>query len=591
MVKIMKKIILSLLFLTTVIALKAQDFEVSMAAPSTVQTGSPFRLEVSVNAQGADIPQPDLSKFQVLGRSSSSSMSFINGDMTVKRSIIYTLIAQKAGTFNIPAVTVSYKGKNYNSNSLVITASGESQQADEPQNNQGGGQQQADETQTPQTAASDLFVDINCNKKDVFVGEQIIVSASVYSHYNISGVEDVKTPGFKGFWVQDIFNPRNITFDHKYIGNKEYLYTLWQKKALFAQKIGTLEIDPYDITFVVSDSWGFRRSKMSAKSKPVKINVKPLPAGKPDGFGGAVGNFTVSISSDKTELNLDEPMTVKVTVQGSGNFKLFETPKVEFPSAFEKFEPKSQENISANNNGISGTKTFSYMVIARQNGEFEIPGVNFSFFDPASKSYKTVSTKELVITVKGERDSTAQAISTVMQSDVENLGSDIKFIKTNFKLRNSNKKFFNSFEFWVVIILLFALFAAAILWRLQQLKNNADIVGTKNRRAGKTSRKRLKKAAEFLKQNKKDEFYVEILSALWGYLSDKLVIPASDLSRDNVSEKFAEKGINEEVSKQVIEVLDTCEFEHYAPESMSKPLDEVYSMAAQAIETLEVTIK
>jgi hypothetical protein len=138
---------------------------------------------------------------------------------------------------------------------------------------------------------------------------------------------------------------------------------------------------------------------------------------------------------------------------------------------------------------------------------------------------------------------------------------------------------------------LFALFAAVILWRLQQIKNNADVIGTKNRRAGKTSRKRLKKAAEFLKQNQKDAFYVEILSALWGYLSDKLAIPASDLSRENVSEKFAAKGINEEVSNQVIEVLDTCEFEHYAPETMSRPMDEVYAMAAQAIETLEVTIK
>ena len=584
----MKKIILGLLFLTTVLSLNAQDFEISMNAPSAVQTGSPFRLEVSVNAQNADLPQPDLKNFQVLGRSTSSSMSFVNGDMSVKRSIIYTLIAEKAGTFTVPAVTVSYKGKNYTSNSLSITVSGDDVQ-------QGGGsqnQQSAEaDTPAPQNASSNLFVDVNCSKKEVFVGEQVIISASVYSRYNISGVEDVKTPGFKGFWVQDIFNPKNITFDRKYIGNKEYLYTLWQKKALFAQKTGTLEIEPYDITFIVSDGWGFNRSKMSAKSKTVKINVKPLPAGKPDGFGGAVGNFTVSISSDKTELNLDEPMTVKVTVQGSGNFKLFETPKVDFPSAFEKFEPKSQENISANNNGISGTKTFSYMVIARQNGEFEIPGVNFSFFDPASKSYKTVSTKPLNITVKGERDSTSAAVSTVMKSDVENLGSDIKFIKTNFKLKNSNKKFFNSFEFWLIIILLFALFAAVILWRLQQIKNNADVIGTKNRRAGKTSRKRLKKAAEFLKQNQKDAFYVEILSALWGYLSDKLAIPASDLSRENVSEKFAEKGINEEVSNQVIEVLDTCEFEHYAPETMSKPMDEVYAMAAQAIETLEVTIK
>lgn len=588
----MNKLIFSLLLFLTAVsvfpeAASAQDLELKMSAPQNVATGQPFRLEVSVNAQNVNLPQPDLKNFQVYGQSSSSSMSIINGDMTVKRSIIYTLAAPKAGTFVIPAITANYNGKNYQSNSLTITVSGENQQP-ETQNQPAA----AGEGEAPAPSASgELFVDVSCNKKEVFVGEQILMTSSVYSRYNISGIEDVKTPGFKGFWVQDIYNPKNISFEHKIVGGKEYLYSLWQKKALFAQKIGTLEIDPYDITFVISDGWGFRRSKMSAKSKTVKINVKPLPSGKPDGFGGAVGNFTVSISSDKTELNLDEPMTVKVTVQGAGNFKLFETPNVEFPSAFEKFEPKSQENITAGNNGISGTKTFSYMVIARQNGEFVIPGVKFSFFDPASKSYKTVSTKELNITVKGERDSTASGAVSVIKSDVENLGSDIKFIKTNFKLKNTNKKFFNSFEFWLTIVLFIVAFVAVILLRMQQIKNNADVIGTKNRRAGKTSRKRLKKAADFMNEGKKNEFYVEILSALWGYLSDKLAIPVSELSRDNVSENFSKRGISEEVSKQVIDVLDTCEFEHYAPESLSKPMDEVYKMTAQAIETMEVTIK
>ena len=585
-----------LTFVLTTSFLHAQDFKITLNAPENVSVNEQFRVEVSVNAQNVNIPIPDLKDFRVFGRSQSNSMSIINGDMTVRNSAIFTIMATKEGTFKIPAVQTEYKGKTYTSNSLTITVSGgvannNPQEGDEyiqDQDNPQGG------IQTPTQATSDLFVDISTNKKEVYLGEQIIVTASVYSRYNIVGVEDVKTPSFKGFWVQDIYNPKNISFEHKYISGKEFLYTLWQQKALFAQKTGTLEIDPYDISFITGDAFGFRRVKMSAKSKTMKINVKPLPVnGKPDDFGGAVGNFTVSISSDKTELNLDEPMTVKVTIQGSGNFKLFETPKVDFPSAFEKFEPKSQENLNATSNGITGTKTFSYMVIARQNGEFTIPAVKFSFFDPSSKSYKTVSTKELNITINGQRDSlSSPVVSGVMKSEVENLGTDIRYIKTNFSLKNSNKKFFNSFEFYLIAVLMVVIFASVVLFRFQQIKNNADIAGVKNRRAGKTSRKRLKKAEEFLKQNQKDSFYVEILSALWGYLSDKLSIPISELSRDNVSENFEKHNLDSDTLKQIIDVLDTCEYEHYAPESLSKkPMEEVYQMAAAAIENLELKFK
>lgn len=587
--KMISKLAVFLLLMFTVLGVEAQDFEVSMRAPSNVTTGVPFRIEVSVNAQNVRVPDPQLKGFNYYGRSTSNSMSIINGDVTVRSSSIYTVSLDKAGVYTVPAISVDYNGKKYTSNSLTITASGD----DVSNNSQAANDSKGGDSQyTPPSSTGDLFVDVNCNKSEVYVGEQILMTASVYSRYNITGVEDNKIPSFAGFWAQDVYAPRNISFDRKVINNTEYLYTVWHKKALFAQKQGTLEIEPYEIKFIVSDGWGFRTAKKTAKSKLKQIKVKALPSGKPDGFGGAVGSFSISVSADRTEVNLDEPLTVKLTVKGAGNFQLFETPKVDFPSAFEKFEPKSAENISAGANGISGTKTFSYMVIARQNGEFEIPPVKFSYFDPATKSYKTVESKPLNISVKGERDSTVSAAVSVIKSDVENLGSDIKFIKQgNVKLRNGNKKFFNSFEFWLFVILLLVIFAGVIALRYQQIKNNADIIGVKNRRAGKTSKKRLKKAAAFMKDNKKDEFYVEILSALWGYLSDKLSIPTADLTRDNVFETFALKGIPEESAKKFIGVLDTCEFEHYAPESLSHPLENIYKLAAEAIENLETVIK
>lgn len=587
----MSRILLSFTLILFAALAAAQDVEVKIKAPNKVKAGEPFRISVSVNAQNARLSDPQLNDFQCYGRSTSSSMQMINGDITVERAFIYTLVAEKEGTFTINPVTAEVGGKSYKSNSVTITVEkGESnvaqnsqQQMYEPQNNS--------DAPAP-TNSGDLFVDVVTNKSDVYVGEQIILSSYLYSRYDIRDFEDAKFPKFSGFWAKDISNPKNITFDRKRVNNQVYLYAPWQKKALFPQKAGTLEIDPYTINCIVRDSWGFRTARLVATSKVKQIKVKPLPEGKPANFGGAVGNFTISMSSDKKEVKLDEPLTVKVTVNGGGNFQLFEAPKVQFPSAFEQFEPKSSENINAGANGITGSKTFSTVVIARQPGEYTIPPVEFSYFDPSSKSYKTVSTKELVLTISGERDSNSVAYSTVPKSDIVDLGSDIRFIKQDgVKLKNGKSQFFNSFEFWIIISLLILAFAAVIVLRMQQIKNNANVIGMKNRRAGKTSRKRLKQAANFMNLNKKDDFYVEILNALWGYLSDKLAIPVAKLSRDNVSEKLTEKGIEQPVIQKFMDVLDTCEFEHYAPESMSHPLDEVYTMAAEAIETMESSIK
>ena len=588
----MNRLIIAITLLTSLIsAAYGQDVAVTANAPATVKSGQPFRIEYMINVQGAQLGQPDLTGLNYYGASTSQSVSIVNGSMTVKYSVYYTVSAPKAGTYKIPPVTAEYNGKTYKSRELVIEAQDNPQQ-NQAQNQGGQNPQQPQQRDDEQVSGSgNLFIDVNVNKKEVYVGQHIVLSAGFYSRYSIQELADTKLPSYNGFWVKDIATPSRITLQQKLINGVPYSYGLLHKKVLIPQRAGELVIEPYSIDFITRE--GFWDSyKRTGKSTAKTIKVKQLPSPKPDNFGGAVGSFNISMTADKEEVKLDDPLTIKVTLTGNGNIQLCEAPKVDIPSAFEAFPPKSTENIKTDDNGMSGTRTFNYVAIARQPGEITIPAVKFSYFDLATKSYKTVSTNELTIKITGERDSTATAFTGgVIKSDVENLGSDIRFIKQGFELKSKKFGFFNSFEFWMIILVLALAFTAVILLRLQQIKNNANLAAVKNRKAGRTSRKRLKKAAEYMKQNKKDEFYEEVLNALWGYLGDKLEMPASELTRDNVVDKLGEKSVAMDAIEQCVNTLNDCEFERYAPSGLARPLQDMYTRAAEAIEQMENNIK
>lgn len=587
----MNRLIVAITLLTGIIsAAYGQDVAVTANAPSTVKSGQAFRIEYTINVQGAQLGQPDLSGLDYYGASTSQSVSIVNGSMTVKYSVYYTVAAPNAGTYKIPPVTAEYNGKTYKSKELVITAQDNPQQ-NQAQNQGGSQNQQPSQAEEQVSGSGNLFIDVNVNKKEVYVGQHIVLSAGFYSRYNIQEIADTKLPSYNGFWVKEISTPSRITLQQKLINGVPYSYGLLHKKVLIPQRAGELVIEPYSIDFITRE--GFWDSyKRTGKSTAKTIKVKQLPSPKPDNFGGAVGSFNISMTADKEEVKLDDPLTIKVTLTGNGNIQLCEAPKVDIPSAFEAFPPKSAENIKTDDSGMSGTRTFSYVAIARQPGEITIPAVKFSYFDLASKSYKTVSTNELTIKITGERDSTAPAFTGgVIKSDVENLGSDIRFIKQGFELKSKKFGFFNSFEFWMIILVLALAFTAVILLRLQQIKNNANLAAVKNRKAGRTSRKRLKKAAEYMKQNKKDEFYEEVLNALWGYLGDKLEMPASELTRDNVVDKLGDKGVSMDAVKPFVNTLNDCEFERYAPSGLARPLQDMYTRAAEAIEQMENNIK
>ena len=577
------------LLIITATAGVAQDVKVTLKAPSKVSVGQPFQVEISANNQNARLGAPKMEGLAVRGRMQNYNAIYSNGVSTASVSVVYTIIAPKAGKYTIPAVEASLAGNIYKSNSVTIEAVDDGKTGGGNGSNTGGSNSGGNSSSSQQ---ADIFFELVPSKSEVYVGEQIIVSADFYSRYYIRGFEDAYFPNSPGFWSKVLKSPSNFTENKKKINNKTYLYYQLENKALFPQKVGSLTLEPYSISYIVENAFGMLNA-YPISAKPKTIKVKPLPTeGKPDGFGGAVGNFTISISADKTELKLDEPLTINVTVSGSGNFPLFENPTLSLPSAFEQFDPKSSEKITSTTE-YAGSKTFSTVAIARQSGEFTIPPIEFHYFDPKSKSYKTTSSKELKLTVIGERVENNNTASTlVSKTDVEDLGNDIRFIKqSGVSFSDGNSKFFNSFKFWMIFALIITLFGITLIVRQQQIKNNANVIGMKNRLAGKTSRKRLKLAATYIEQNKKDEFYAETLNALWGYLSDKLAIPRADLSRDNVQEKFAEKQIDSSVTQKFIDVLDTCEFEHYAPESAAHPLSEVYTMAAEAIEQMESSFK
>ena len=563
----------------------AQDVEIKLKAPSKAVTGKAFNVEVSANQEGVRLGTPTLEGLQMVGKMHTSNSSYIDGVSSMSFSCIYFVVANKPGKYTIPSVSASYNGKIYKSNSVTIEVTGEEVKNNSGNGGNGGG--------NAPSSNEDVFMDLSVNKSEAYVGEQIMLTASLYSRYSIGGLENGNFPNGNGFWSKEFGSQSNIGFTRIRHNNKVYLYGVLQKKILFPQKSGNLTIDPYSIDCIITDSFGFREGRIVARSKGKTIKVKPLPTeGKPDGFSGAVGSFNIEVSSDKTDLKLDEPLTIKVTVTGSGNLQLIEVPKLSLPTAFEQFDPKTTDNITANDNGVSGSKTSATVAIARQSGSFTLPPVQFHYFDPKTKSYKTASSKELVINVSGERDPNSVASNVISKTDIEDLGSDIRFIKqSGVTFSDGGSKFFNSFKFWMIFALIITAFGVALIVRQQQIKNNANVIGMKNRRAGKTSRKRLKLAATYIQQNKKDDFYAEILNALWGYLSDKLAIPRADLSRDNVQEKLAEKDIDPAVVQKFIDTLDTCEFEHYAPESAAHPLDEVYTMAADAIEQMETSIK
>lgn len=605
-----KKFLTAVLLMLPALFAGADNVRFTMSAPNVVSAGEQFRLSFTLNEAGSDLQLPDLSNFDVLmgpSTSQSSSIQIINGKTTqeVSFSYIFILRAKEEGTFTIRPASIKVDGKVYESNELKIqVVKGQVPQQSSPSPQQ---QQQDQPATVTDLKKEDLFVRIELDKHQVYKGEQIIATVKIYVSQNVSaltGFEDIKLPSFEGFWTQDIEIPGQISFTREVYNNKIYQIGVLKKTVLFPQQTGKIRIEPFGITTLLRQQIRRQRSffddffdnyrTVSARitSDPVTVNVRDLPS-PPEGFYGGVGNMNFSAKPDKTEARANEAITLRISVTGTGNLQLIEAPKVNFPADFEVYDPKTVDNSRVSANGVSGTKTFEYLVIPRHAGDFTIPPVKFASFNPSTGQYVVQSSSEYPIHVeKGDDSQSTTVTSAYSKENVRYIGKDIRYIKQKqYKLRPVDSLFFGSSLFWLIdgaALLIFLL--VAFIYR-KKLRENANIQLMRTKRANKVARKRLKEAHRYMKQNKAEAFYESVLRAYWGYLSDKLNIPIADLNREKASETLVKKGVDQEVITNFIGLVDTCEFARYAPSSAGGTPEDLYRNAVTLMGKLEKQIR
>ncbi|MBO5916764.1 MAG: protein BatD [Bacteroidales bacterium] len=601
------------LLLMSAWSLKAQEASFRAEAPSKVVMGQQFQLSyVFANMDPKDFRAPEFEDFEVLfgpSTSVSSSTQIIQGKRTssVERRYTYYLAPKKEGNFTIPAATATLKKEKITSNTLSITVL--------PQDNHANNQSQSSGAASSQSASStalsseNLFIRAIASKTKVYEQEAIVLTYKLYTRLDVAGLSNVKFPEYKGFMVQEIETPAEAQWDMENYKGLNYRTVVLKQNVLFPQKQGTLNIESgsFDVVVRVRNQAGRSRSifddffdtyqdvNKTLTSNPVSIQVEAFPFGKPASFHPFSGSLSMTSSISATSLKADEALTLTLTLKGSGNMKMLKTPDIKFPADFDVYDPKANNQFKTSTKGVSGSKTIEYLVIPRYAGQFDIPAVEVSYFDLESKSYKTLRSEAYHLDVARSDNAESAMISgnyTAAKENVRVLGQDIRYIKPgDLSLKPSPVYIYAAAWFPWAFILPFCLFVVILLLYRKQIKANADLVRQRTRKANKVAVKRLKRAAGYLKQNDRAHFYEEVLKALWGYTSDKLNIPLSALSKDNVDAELARCQVSEEVRKAYMDILEICEFEQYAPGQANQTMDDLYAKTTDVMDKMESTIK
>ena len=603
----MKRYLLLIGCLTMVMVTMAQ--QITGRAPSQVAVGEQFRLSYTVNTddvkgfRAGNIPE----EFDVLmgpSTSTQSSYQLVNGHMSSSSSVTYTYIlsANKNGSFTIPPAQAQVGGKTIHSNELHIKVSGQAQSGGQGNRHQG----RAGEEIRPagsSISGSDLFIKVSASKQHVREQEPILLTYKVYTLVGLTQLNG-KMADLKSFYTREVPLPAEKSFSVENFNGRTYRTVTWQQYVMFPQATGKLEIpsityegvvvqqnrnvDPFEAFF--NGGSGYIEVKKQIKAPGITIQVDPLPQ-RPANFSGGVGQYTISASLDKTEVKANDPVKLRVTVSGAGNMKLLKQPVVKFPKDFDSYDAKVTDNTKLTTQGLEGSIVYDFLAVPRHQGEFEIPAIEYTYFDTRSNAYKTVKTESFKLSV-AKGDGTGTVATFNGQEDVKLLNSDIHYIKTGMtRQRGINDFFFGSTSYWTLLaVLLLGFISLFIIFRRRAIEN-ANIVKQRAGKANKVATKRLKKAAKLMKEGKQGEFYDEVLRALWGYVGDKLNMPVEQLSRENISQQLSAHQVSSETIQQFIGALDECEFARYAPGDATGNMNKVYEAAMTAITQIATTMK
>ncbi len=600
----MKRNIAVFALLLAGLAASAQEVTLTVDAPESAAAGERFRIIYTVNSTDGQFTPPKFDQsFSVQGpqQSTSRNVQWVNGDVKTISSttLIYYVVAGTPGTYTIPAaqfetkkVTVSSQEKQ-----IVITAGGSSQAA--------GGQQQGQARSAGDSPSSgtDISMKILLSDLEVYAGEPVTGTLKLYTRINLSGIQELKYPDFKGFLKEDIETPPLRSLESEVIDGVQYGTGVIQRFVLYPQISGDLRIDPAEMTVLTQERSGARDpffddpffdsffSSVSTvprkiATQPVTVKVKPLPEPRPADFHGAVGSFSLESAISGTDAKLNDAITLTVTLKGSGNLSLAGEPAISFPQGIEKYDPK----VTVKSTGTaSGSKVFEYLLIPRNTGSFEIPPVSYSVFDPKQQKYVTLRAEGFTVNVTGTPGEDQGAAPVYAPGeDVKYIGQDIRFIRNgNPGFSSVSVPLVSRLHYWLWFALALILAAVVLLLRREQIRRNSDIAGLRNRKAARNARSRLAKANALLKAGKKEEVNAEVARALWGYLGDKLRIPQSEITREKCYAALREKKTGEDFITELDRILTATEYSQYAPVSEGESPAALCSRAAALIGKLD----
>lgn len=598
---------ITLIVLLASMHLLAQEVQFTVDAPAKVEHGAQFRLTFSINQDG-EFAGPKFDDFQLLGGPSvgtSTSMQIINGrtNSTTKKSYTYYLKASKIGKFKLPIATVKVKGKIYKSVPLSI----EVIKSANPQTTS----RQSTVTNPKFKPDGIVFVRSHVNKRSVFVGEPIILTQKLYSKERVSNITDFKEPTYTNFWKESI-DIGELKLTREVINGQAYNVVIIQKSILFPQRGGNLIIGSFTLDAIVQivkkrkarDQFEkmmygsviqyYANEEVKLQSPKIKIKVKELPNNKPQGFNGIVGNFKLKAEVDKTELKTNDAFNLSIRISGKGNVDLLEIGKIEFPPDFEVYDPKVSKSSKNTTSGVAGSKSYDYLIIPRNEGEFTIPAISFSYFNPQTERYENCTSKEFKINVlRGEGVTYSSAATSVVNRDeIKYVGKDVRYIAVNSnELQEIDSHRFNSWEHIITLALspFIALFIILFIKKQEKKRNNTSLMRLK--KATKMAKKRLKTANQLLESQNQDKFYEETSKALLGYISDKFNLNLSDLSIDNIQSILTEKNVDSDAVNEFTSIIQLCEFARYAPSNDKHSMTSIYNRAIEIISIIEKTLK
>lgn len=582
------------------------DVKLEATAPATVFMGKPFKIAFTANAKVSDFRPPAITNFDILAgpfKSESYSSQIVNGKMSssVAITFTYTLQPQKTGTFTIPSASITVDGERYTSNGLSVKVL--------PADEQSGTTSSGNSTSTSASiSAQNLFIRPILSKSSVYEQEAVKLTYKLYTTYDIVQCNPRSLPDFKGFLSQEMERSNNTQLDYENYNGKNYLTAVLFETILYPQSSGELLIDKSTFDAIIRvqsrqqvrsifDEFfeSYSNVARAIEVPAARLNVKALPTGKPADFSGVVGQFNLTSSLSTEQVKVNEAVTLKININGSGNMKLIRNPEIDFPEAFDAYDPKVSNNFKVSANGLSGSKLVEIIVIPRHAGTFEIPSWKMSYFDLGENRYKTLSTPSYTIQVlksDGSVDETVVMGNYSRKEDVKQLGSDIRYIYTGeMKLVKQTLFYSDNFVSWLLYILpALIAFALFVIFR-KQIKENANVKLMKNRKANKIARRRLKTAQRLLREGNTDRFYEELMKGLWTYLSDKLSIPVAELTKEKVVSVLTEKGVSGDTVQGCVDMLNECEFARFAPSAGQSQRDQLYNTMVKLISELENVIK